>query len=104
MISSGDGLGPVMIQFNSNTPERTRTIFMFTVCVIPGDDLDLLICLHNFFKPQMDGLVQDCSISIANALELLQSCSKPLKYVPNTRQLRQYSNQYKMAPVVLQLF
>ena len=25
-----------------------------------------------------DGLVQDCSNSIANALELLQSCAKPL--------------------------
>ena len=25
----------------------------------------------------MDGLVQDCSNSIANALELLQSCTKP---------------------------
>ena len=26
---------------------------------------------------QYDGLVQDCSNSIANALELLQSCTKP---------------------------
>ena len=25
----------------------------------------------------MDGLVQDCSNSIANAFELLQSCTKP---------------------------
>ena len=25
----------------------------------------------------VDGLVQDCSNSIANALELLQSCAKP---------------------------
>ena len=25
----------------------------------------------------VDGLVQDCSNSIANALELLQSCTKP---------------------------
>ena len=25
----------------------------------------------------LDGLVQDCSIAIDNALELLQSCSKP---------------------------
>ena len=29
---------------------------------------------------QSDGLVQDCSNSIANALELLQSCTKPSKY------------------------
>ena len=27
-----------------------------------------------------DGLVQDCSNSIANALELLQSYTKPLKW------------------------
>ena len=26
----------------------------------------------------IDGLVQDCSNSIANALDLLQSCTKPL--------------------------
>ena len=25
----------------------------------------------------IDGLVQDCSVSIANALELLKSCTKP---------------------------
>ena len=29
----------------------------------------------------VDGLVQDCRISIANALELPQSCTKPLMYV-----------------------
>ena len=28
-------------------------------------------------KPYVDGLVQDCSNSSANALELLQSCAKP---------------------------
>ena len=28
-------------------------------------------------KMYIDGLVQDCSISIANALEILQSCTKP---------------------------
>ena len=30
-----------------------------------------------FYKKYIDGLVQDCSNSIANALELLQSCTKP---------------------------
>ena len=30
----------------------------------------------------VDGLVQDCSISIANALEMLQSCPKPSMYDP----------------------
>ena len=29
----------------------------------------------------MHGLVQDCSITIANALEILQSFPKPLRYV-----------------------
>ena len=28
---------------------------------------------------QINGLVQDCSISTANALEILQSCTKPLR-------------------------
>ena len=28
----------------------------------------------------IDGLVQDCNTSIANALEILQSCTKPLIY------------------------
>ena len=28
----------------------------------------------------IDGLVQDCSISIANALEILLSCTKPWIY------------------------
>ena len=35
---------------------------------------------HNWGYSQFDGLVQDCSNSIANALELLQSCTKPLSY------------------------
>ena len=29
---------------------------------------------------KIDGLVQECSNSIANALELLQSCTKPPKW------------------------
>ena len=32
----------------------------------------------------MDGLVQDCSTSIANTLELLQSCTKTAIYFANT--------------------
>ena len=31
-----------------------------------------------------DGLVQDCSISIANALEILQSCTKPSIWWPSS--------------------
>ena len=30
---------------------------------------------------KMDSLVQDYSNSIANAMELLQSCTKPLNYI-----------------------
>ena len=33
-----------------------------------------------FEKKYIDGLVQDCSNSIANAQELLQSCTKPSIY------------------------
>ena len=36
-----------------------------------------------FCQQDIDGLVQDCSNSIANALELLQSCTKPLIYTCN---------------------
>ena len=34
-----------------------------------------------FYKKYIDGLVQDCSISIADALEILQPCPKPSIYV-----------------------
>ena len=32
-------------------------------------------------RDHIDGLEQDCSISIADALEILQSCTKPLMYM-----------------------
>ena len=32
---------------------------------------------HLLLQGHVDGLVQNCSNSIANALELLQSCAKP---------------------------
>ena len=32
------------------------------------------------YKRDLDGLVQDCSNSIALAVELMQSCTKPLIY------------------------
>ena len=45
-------------------------------CVLPQS---LLCCVQYCVVLDHDirGLVQDCSISIANALELLQSCTKP---------------------------
>ena len=42
---------------------------MQPLLILIGDNCDLWAYI--------DGLVQDCSISIANALELLQSCTKP---------------------------
>ena len=36
--------------------------------------------VHPFACEIFGGLVQDCSISIANALEILQSCTKPSYY------------------------
>ena len=41
------------------------------------------INIMTFLDQNFDGLVQACSNSIANALELLQSCTKPsnCKYV-----------------------
>ena len=35
------------------------------------------------YADYIDGLVQDCSNSIANALELVQSCTKPSIYNGN---------------------
>ena len=35
-----------------------------------------------------DGLVQDCSISIANAMEILQSCTKPSIWFSSTKYLQ----------------
>ena len=37
----------------------------------------LSLCQSQFMQVYVDGLAQDCSNSIANALELLQSCAKP---------------------------
>ena len=39
----------------------------------------LLALSHRDALACIDGLVQDCSNSIANALKLLQSCTEPLK-------------------------
>ena len=44
--------------------------------------------MRNVFGPSIDGLAQDCSNSIANALELLQSCTKPLIYCHYQRRWR----------------
>ena len=36
--------------------------------------------INSIFPCDVDGLVQDCNNSIANALELLQSCTEPWRY------------------------
>ena len=44
---------------------------------LPGaDELRFIICCYWVIQ-HINGLVQDCSNSSANALELLQSCTKP---------------------------
>ena len=43
-------------------------------CSSQGVDVSLS---HTAIFHYIDGLVQDCSNSIANTLELLQSCTKP---------------------------
>ena len=40
-------------------------------------DQNTTILLQEYEFGNADGLVQDCNISIANALEILQSCTKP---------------------------
>ena len=54
---------------------QNRLLFLF----ILSDPLqqEMAMISHN---GEIDGLVQDCSNSIANALELLQSCTKPWKW------------------------
>ena len=49
-----------------------------------------------------DGLVQDCSISIASALEILQSCNEPSIYM-FSRWQRKVNNKSVAYPVVMPL-
>ena len=55
------------------------TWFYYQLIAKPGKKTATLSCPH----PYIDGLVQDCSNFIANALELLQSCTKQLIWGPN---------------------
>ena len=45
------------------------------------------------FKYYLDGFVQDCSISIVNALEIVQSCNKP--FVPYRHDLLHEEPRYR---------
>ena len=63
----------------------------------PGDkplSEPLMVSLPTY----IDGLVQDCNNSIANALELLQSCTKPSIYASLglNELICLYADQYTM--------
>ena len=47
----------------------------------PTSCVHILKLIKTLMKTHVDGFVQDCSNSTANALELLQSCTKPSIYV-----------------------
>ena len=57
-------------------------------------------------KGYIDGLVQDCSNSIANALELLQSCTKPSiwSHDPNLVKLEIYVNIKNNGQIMSQFY
>ena len=55
-----------------NLQDTSRTMFVTDVF------WHMYMCMSSvqFFKQYIDGLVQDCSNSSANALELLQTCTQ----------------------------
>ena len=58
---------------------------------------------HNTTEVNIDGLVQDCSNFIANALELLQSCTKPSIYLSLNKMtdiLQRFSNRFYFEKVL----
>ena len=74
-------------------PERNFTFCMMSLKIIcPVSSLEwvsfvwiywmsCVICLNILCNEYIDGLVQDCSISSALAMEILQSCTKPLIWI-----------------------
>ena len=59
-----------------NSPRQ----FLFLPAIVHRKTTTLCYVYLNKQVYYIDGLVQDCSNSIANALELLQSCTKPSIY------------------------
>ena len=51
-------------------------------CSVDNTSIDLLISCLCTEIDKNDGLVQDCSNSGANALEILQLCTIPSKHAP----------------------
>ena len=64
------------IFFNTNyLEENFGKIYLWNIKFdLPQWDMLSPVCWIYFWKHYVDGLVQDCSISIANTLEILRSC------------------------------
>ena len=90
IIDSGNGLSPVQCQTISWTNDGLlkresgyMNIFFqeiplkirLTICESFASG-----CWHTWNRVEINGLVQDCGNSSANALELPQSCTKPLQW------------------------
>ena len=81
-----------MSEYQISSPNDHRldiscTVHCRATCVNCGKwGSDIESCLH-YSKHQIDALVQGCSISIAYALEILRSCTKPSKWYWNTMRL-----------------
>ena len=56
-------------------------LFLLAKCKSSHHVHDTCLCLWSSFN----GLAQDCSITIANALEILQSCTKPSIWTKNEK-------------------
>ena len=69
----------VTIRWHYHTPSAIEVLVLIVVLYSTNSEPHryLVLCQGEWkyhFNEQIDGLVQDCSDSIANALELLQSC------------------------------
>ena len=74
ITASGNGVSPVCCQ--ATTWINVNLLSVGSLGTYLGN-LNQHIKISQFKNVNIDGLVQDCSNSIANALELLQSCTKP---------------------------
>ena len=58
---------------------KSQEVSMLLHNIFLKENVWISIQLHGY---HFDGLVQDCSISIANAMEILQYCTKPSNWRP----------------------
>ena len=66
-----------ILEYSPYSTRRAKTDFDFTANVSKPINGCILQIISKMHRTDIYGLVQDCSNSIANALELLQSCIKP---------------------------